>query len=182
MQPTFFDSYQGTNKIDAYVWRNSIKHEIENNALCFHPPPSKFPQLHYYIPPLIYVYACVHEFVVFSEKSERGRDEITSVKCVCAYHRAAGCCGPARSSPVLRRWGAAVHCGTVVEKGWEEASGRMSEQLGPAHMPPRPATPRGRKKINYNLCLIIIYLTLYTRFGSVKQYKCKIGAYQYHRL
>lgn len=139
-------------------------------------------QLHYYIPPLIYVYACVHEFVVFSEKSERGRDEITSVKCVCAYHRAAGCCGPARSSPVLRRWGAAVHCGTVVEKGWEEASGRMSEQLGPAHMPPRPATPRGRKKINYNLCLIIIYLTLYTRFGSVKQYKCKIGAYQYHRL
>lgn len=28
-------------------------------------------------------YTYMHEFVVFSEKSERGRDEITSVKCVC---------------------------------------------------------------------------------------------------
>lgn len=57
---------------------------------------------------------------------------------MCVYHKAAECCGPARSSLVRKRWGAAVHCGTVKAKDWVEASDRMPGWLGHAHMPLRP--------------------------------------------
>lgn len=60
--------------------------------------------------------------------------------CRYGYHRAGGCLGPVRYNPGLRFWGAAVHCVTVWQEGWEEASGEMPEQPGHEHMQLMPGT------------------------------------------